>query len=573
MLHKQLHNAKKWALLPTFLFKAEFIRVVILAAVPFLLYMQTLRFDFAGYDDDRLVISNYPFIGNIHNVFKAFKTDFTISENPDDRLYYRPLVTVSFMLNALIGGIKPWIYHLNNILLHCTNVLLLFFLLGLFDLGKKRSFIISLLFSMHPALVPAVAWIPGRCDTILAFLIMLSFISLIGYCKTGRVWNIIGHHLFFIAALLSKESAVLLPVLAVLYLVLFNKGKNKPVLLVLLPLWIMEILLWIWLKLSITVAMPPGIFNIKDIAIGLASYMAKSILPLNLAPMPVPADMNFHLVVWPSLFLLGFIAYYGMTTWKNSLFGLAWFLIFLLPVFKKGFSEPIFIENRLYLPIIGLALAVAQIKLFESLYHRYRTACLAIIIAIITFFSFSTVRYSRVYSAPLNLWTDAVRTSPGSFVAHNNLGYIYQKSGDLNKAAGEFGQAIKLNPQNPYAYNNLGQISLFRGNYSQADELFGKALLLNKRFAPAWINLGFSSVKQKDYLKAARCYNQALSILPNDLETAYNLAYTYELLLKTDKAMEQYRKVLAIDSNYIPAKVNLKILLGKKTSERDHESN
>jgi len=84
--------------------------------VPFLLYLSALRLGFVYFDDDILILGNFEKISHISNIGHAFRTDaFFASLSP----YYRPLLNVSLMLDAAVGGKKPtclssWKYHLSH---------------------------------------------------------------------------------------------------------------------------------------------------------------------------------------------------------------------------------------------------------------------------------------------------------------------------------------------------------------------------------------------------------------------------------------------------------------------------
>src|SRR3954469_18143522 len=85
-------------------------------------YFTAPGFHFIGFDDMEILKQRYFIIGDLSKIKLAFTTDAFLGTNAT---FYRPLQTVSFMLDALIGGPKPFIYHLTNLILHIVCSLLL----------------------------------------------------------------------------------------------------------------------------------------------------------------------------------------------------------------------------------------------------------------------------------------------------------------------------------------------------------------------------------------------------------------------------------------------------------------
>ena len=96
-------------------FSPLYIALAILAV-----YSTVLGFDFIGLDDTSILKLRYFIIGNLSNIKLAFTTDAFLGTNGS---FYRPLQTVSFMLDALIGGPSPFIYHFTNLVLRIVSSL------------------------------------------------------------------------------------------------------------------------------------------------------------------------------------------------------------------------------------------------------------------------------------------------------------------------------------------------------------------------------------------------------------------------------------------------------------------
>src|SRR5205814_5529778 len=121
-------------------FAPLFIALAVLAV-----YSWALGFNFLGLDDVEILKHRYYIIGDISKIKLAFTTDAFLGANGT---FYRPLQTVSFMLDALIGGPKPFIYHVTNLLLHIVCSLCVFWLLLTLGYQRLLSLLLALLFAL-----------------------------------------------------------------------------------------------------------------------------------------------------------------------------------------------------------------------------------------------------------------------------------------------------------------------------------------------------------------------------------------------------------------------------------------
>ena len=129
-----------------------------IALVGLLLYWQVIFFSFTQFDDQILILDRVQFLKNLSNFFLIFRQSvFTTLARPDS--YYRPILTLSFMVNSLWGGASPYIYYLTNVIFHLAASSLLFSLLA--RLNYPRS--LCLFFSLRPSRpVPVGCVDPGQ---------------------------------------------------------------------------------------------------------------------------------------------------------------------------------------------------------------------------------------------------------------------------------------------------------------------------------------------------------------------------------------------------------------------------
>jgi Tfp pilus assembly protein PilF len=95
---------------------------------------------------------------------------------------------------------------------------------------------------------------------------------------------------------------------------------------------------------------------------------------------------------------------------------------------------------------------------------------------------------------------------------HLNLGYIYEKKGDLKLAKEEYKKAIRKDKSMWEAYFNLGNVYAKEGNYKEAEEEYRKALKIKPLEPDILNNLAWVLFKQGKRKEALSTINEAISI-------------------------------------------------------------
>jgi hypothetical protein len=147
--------------------------------------------------------------------------------------FFRPVVSLSFAVQRLLHGSDPRPYGLLNLLLHLANVLLAFRLLRRWERTRPLAAWVALLFalSFKPAGM-ALGWISGRSDLLFSMFMLLALAAcpLAGRPATGLAS--LARHLpcavFYLAALLAKETAAAAPLFVFLFSFLGLQGPPRP---------------------------------------------------------------------------------------------------------------------------------------------------------------------------------------------------------------------------------------------------------------------------------------------------------------------------------------------------------
>jgi len=129
--------------------------------------------------------------------------------------FFRPLGYLSYWLDYRWAGESPVLWHSWNVLVHTINSLLVYALCRTLLLRPLSCLIAAAVFSVHASHVEVVCWMAARFDLLAFLFAVTTLIALRRYVTTNRrAWLIVMMSACFLA-LLSKEAAFCLPLLAV----------------------------------------------------------------------------------------------------------------------------------------------------------------------------------------------------------------------------------------------------------------------------------------------------------------------------------------------------------------------
>lgn len=200
--------------------KKEFVFIVLLAVILFGIYWKTFHYELIW--DDKLLIHNNFLLQENYPLIAAFKYGYLMEQmglNRED-YYYRPIVSLSFMLEKKLWGIHDFTLKLVNVLIYYLALIVLYRFFA--RQSDKNNFpeIATLIFALYPLNVDNVVWVVGRCDLFMLLWGALALLFLDAYTSRGKPLALALSSVFFVCGLLSKETIVfLIPVLIVYDLV------------------------------------------------------------------------------------------------------------------------------------------------------------------------------------------------------------------------------------------------------------------------------------------------------------------------------------------------------------------
>jgi len=145
------------------------------------------------------------------------------------------------------------------------------------------------------------------------------------------------------------------------------------------------------------------------------------------------------------------------------------------------------------------------------------------LVVIIASLSARTIVRNQDWKNEDTLWVATAKVAPSGQQIHNNLGDVYARQGDLNKAAEEFQKAIGINPNYADAYHNLGNTYQAMGQLEAAVENYKKALSINPNLWQSYQNMAAIYFNAEQFDLALENIKKALEINPNDENLKQNV--------------------------------------------------
>jgi tetratricopeptide (TPR) repeat protein len=452
---------------------------------------------------------------------------------------------------------------------------------------KLLAFMTAALFAVHPVHTEAVSIVSHRQEILAMLFMLLGLIFYIKQKNTKSHWPLVLSVVFFGISLSAKEVAFVFPILLIFYDLYFGdnkiKLKNYIPYLVLLGLFLVVFSLpsprWNF-KISGYDAVSFGhalsgnrtyasilLTQLK----GFAQYVKLLVFPYRLNidyyfPMYNSIFQDGLLLCLMLLFLLVFLTIITFRRYRIISFGLAWFLISLLPVLNILPKTYFVAERYLYIPSLGFCLILGW--LFSEWNTRKTTRVISgfILVIMLILYSFNTIKRNFDFKSEYTLWSVTLKNNPRSVFGHNNVGGGLLESGKTQEAIKEFETTIHLAPTFAKPYYNLGVAYYKTGDNKKATENLKTAINLDPKSAENYAALG--TVDQKIGLYDDAVSNFEIAIqdcnLGQDASLHYSLGLAYRCVGKADQAISEFKRAIALNPKLSEAHNDLGIEYEKK---------
>jgi len=530
-----------------------------------LIYFQNFSFILGKLDEDLIILNNFSFINNIGNLKDAVFRDafMTTTGIP----FYRPLQNASYLFDAFISGGNHWSFFLTNILIHFVTSSFVYYLLKSLLNDKKISLICSLFFALNPFFVHSVSWVPSRGDLLITMFAAMSFVFLIKYFEEKKTYLFILHIVSLALAVLSKETAMFVPFIFLLYIAFTEKGIkfSKTNILLLVSYFVVGTGYLLLRSTVVKISNSSDVFGITPFIANLPvlpEIICKFFIPVNLSPTPAFHVVNIliGLAVFSGLIFLivKFSNENGFAKYSLLIFGILWFVLLNIPamLFTHNISDTSYQyqESRGYLPSIGL---IVLLCLILSLFiKKFTKQVIFIFIPVILFFIGYTYLYNMNYKTPLSFYDLAVRTNPKSSISYNNRGIIKKNLGDKAGALRDYDSTIALNSRVLIAYYNRGAVRSELGMSKGAIEDFTEFLRTKKDYPEAYNARAMEYKKIGKLNEAIADFKEVQRLIPGNPDVLNSIGICEAIKGDLKSALNYFNDVIKIKSDNFEAYAN-----------------
>jgi Flp pilus assembly protein TadD len=506
--------------------------------------------------------------------------------------FYRPLLTLWFLVNKTVFGLNPHYFHVTTVLAHVAATVLAFFVARTLLKDAGAALFAAAIFAVHPLQTESASWISSVNDSLAAALCFASFLTYRKARTTPRnptAWWILAGILFLLA-LLTKEVGVVLPGIILVDLCfvdlcfvdlcfvdlssgfLLSDAQSEPqpspsrrfpisAKIAAIATYGAVAVLWLTLRswalggtAAISSSLPWSTTALSAPKVVLFN-LYRVVLPIGLSP-----HYDFRLIESPGLqFLFTLLALLTLTALAILLatrdprlwVAFAWLIFPMLPTLNlRWMNEDDFIHDRyLYMSMLGVALLAASayarirdwirkkwpaLQLFRPL-----AACIVVILA------FASAIQSQYWATDVVLFARAVDRAPGNEWAQLNYGSALSGRGKFADAAPHFARSYELKP-GWRAADFAGFAYQQSGDLSQAERWFRTALQLDPSLANAWFGLAQVSLLQHLPEQAIPYLKKALELEPSADGYHYALGTALEQVSQPRGAIEEYKTELQL---------------------------
>jgi tetratricopeptide (TPR) repeat protein len=567
-----------------------------LVALNLLVFAQVRAFEFVNWDDPAYVTENIHVQQGLS--WNSVKWALTTAHSP----YWHPLTWLSHLLDVRLFALDAGSHHLTSLALHILNTLLLFGLLRRLTGHEWRSALVAAIFAVHPLHVESVAWVAERKDVLSTFFLLLSVGAYSSYVRTPTRARYAVMSALFVLALMSKPMVVTLPVLLFLLdiwpLRRVAPGRERagwmglliekiPLLILSVAASVATVMVQHRVGAMASLAALSWTARLSNAMVGYGEYVLKTFWPANLAAFYPFRDHPWVLVAATT------VALFAVTVAASALrrrapallVGWLWFVIALLPVsglLQAG--EQRIADRFMYLPMIGLLIALAWgiPELFEASTHndparkRGRRTVLAVAAAGGVLACAVAARAQTAHwRTSVDLWRHAVRATPDSYIAYENLAQALRERGELEESRATYERALSLAPAHSPAYvaviqNSLGLVLTRQGRQDDARARFEAAVAANPAFAEPHGNLGNALAAEGRFANAIEHYRIAITLKPDFAEAQLGLGSALLSQGNAAEAIVQYQAALKLDPSLAQAHNGLGASLAREG--RDDEA-
>jgi protein O-mannosyl-transferase len=529
-----------------------------LAALTLLLFSPTLGYDFVNFDDGAYVVRNEHVNSGLtwDNLVWAF-TESHVGN-------WHPLTWVSHMLDCELFGLNPAGHHLTNLVVHAGAAVMAFLALHRLTGFLVRSWVVALLFAVHPLRVESVAWVSERKDVLSGLFFFAALWAYAGYVQRpgrGRYWLALG---LFAGGLMSKSMLVTLPCLLLLldfwplqrwknaaspWSGAWRLAREK------IPFFLLSALASGFAVVTqelggamVSVQAVPLSFRAGNALVSCTTYLRRLVWPDDLAVFyPLWEHPTWKIGLAAGLLAgvsLAAVHYIRRAPWFFT--GWFWYLGMLVPVIGLvQVGRQSMADRYTYLPSVGVTLLVvwAVAGYFGGRANGMVVLRSSAFIAAVSSM-LATLTLLPAWRDSLSLFTHASVVVPGNYLAHLNTGHALDQLGRPDEAAAHYLRCVEIDPDQEEAQFNLGAWLMGRNEYERAKVHLDMALKLKPEKRQTYGLLGSTCIRLGRMQEAIQYYRRAIGLDPDYWQAYHDLGLVLMMTGNTTEAIANYQMAL-----------------------------
>lgn len=523
---------------------------IVACVLAFLAYLRAFSFGFVFDDHDQIqfngAIQSWRHFGSLftHHVWAFNDPNFAGN-------YWRPLFLVWLLINHTLFALKPAGWHIAGVLLHVAVTWLVYRLTLRLTRDAWTAAFAALLFAVDPIHLEAVTWVSGATDSLMALFFLGSLLGWFRYRDESRTLWVAASLLLYAAALLSKETGIVLVAIIPLAAWLFapaelQTSRLRSTMRATAPYAAVTAAYLVCRLLTLRgMAHPLGGEPITAMVLTWPSmlwfYARQLLLPVGLsgfydvAVVESPGLMSVFvpLVALAAIFI-------GLAYWSRRAaqpviaFCAAWMLVALLPVlYIRVFPSWDIVHDRyLYLPSVGfvilVAFAIRQIKSAKESFGIPQSQIVAIAVIAILYCA-SGIADQGAWATDYTLYRRGFAVAPDNLTPKVDLAIIMiRNEEDAPRAAELLREALAKSPDLYEANYNLGYLYFVSGADRDAETYLTRSINTRPWEAPQYAYRSMSRMRLGELDTAAEDARRALQLTPD----AKRFHYAYGLILE-----------------------------------------
>jgi Flp pilus assembly protein TadD len=571
---------------------------LLLLAVTAITFLPSLANDFVDWDDNVNLLKNPAYRGL---GWAQLHWDFTNVLMG----HYIPITWLTFSVDYALWGMRPFGYHLTNVVLHVANALL-FYLVTLRllafvphggDLARRLgAAAAALLFAIHPLRAESVAWATERRDVLSGFFFLL---TVLGYfAATGasgrRRTLLLGASVGAFALGLGSKSIVMTLPLVLIALDLYPLRR----LTLRRPFWpaqravIVEKVPYVALAVLgagvsyYAVSVNHFLTSFDEypwparIAMGLYSgwfYVTSTLLPFGLGPvyeLPARVDLLAPMFLVPTVVVLALTALVVLLRRRSPWALTAWgvYLVILAPAAGIIHSGHQLAHDRYsylsclpFAVLLGAAVVAVSRVVAGGQLRRSIAVCgagaLAMWLGVLAVMTWGQV---QIWRDTETLWAYAIDSEPTCAVCHGNFGVHLGNKDNVVASVYHLERAVSLRPGRASYHTNLALQILKLRRFDDAVRHLDVALRLDPSSADALTVLGVALLTEGRPRAALGPLRHALNVDASHVIARTNYGTALARVGDDSSAIRQYRRAIATDPETAPPRSALAILLARR---------